>query len=321
MNWEYDLNIIFSAILKYSPKRIKTHLFLNYFSKHFKNKYDVTNADLIHFWHIEAAMPFLDKKYIVTCHGTELLKKHSQGFRKELYIKVLENAKEINAISNYTKKILTDNFLVPANKITIIPPPLSISVNNTKKIAKNKKTFIIGTLSRLCERKNVLNIIKALNILSEKNEFDFIFYLAGDGEEKEKIISSLKKSNFKWKYFGEISEEKKKKEFYPSLDVFVLPPLDLPDDVEGFGMVYLEANAYGVPVIAAKTGGVSDAVKENVSGIFTDPKNPEDISRKILYIIKNRDKYYKSTKFWAKKFEARTIAKKFEKLYLKNIKK
>jgi len=76
----------------------------------------------------------------------------------------------------------------------------------------------------------------------------------------------------------ELSEEKKINEFYPFIDVFVLSPFELPNDVEGFGIVYLEANAYGIPVVASKTGGVPDTIKENVSGVFADPTNPEDIA-------------------------------------------
>ena len=64
----------------------------------------------MHFWYIQATMPFMDKQFIVTCQGTELLKKHMQGFRKELYAKVLENAQVITTNSYYAKKILINNF-------------------------------------------------------------------------------------------------------------------------------------------------------------------------------------------------------------------
>ena len=74
-----------------------------------------------------------------------------------------------------------------------------------------------------------------------------------------------------------------------------MSPLNLRNSVEGFGIVYLEANSYGIPVVASKTGGVSDAVKQNVSGIFAEPTSPEDITKKILYILKNRDKFYNSS--------------------------
>ena len=312
LDWKNDLSLPVKGILRYSPPKIGDLLYSNLFSKHFKEKYKaIDRADLIHFWHLDPAIAFLDKRYIVTCHGMELLPANTKGFRKLFYPKVLNNAFLIHANSNFTKNLIIKLFNIPPRKIKVINPPIDYGkfAKTEHKTAKDK--VIIGTLTRFNRRKNVPNTIKALNILKGKYNLDFKYYLVGDGREKERILSELDRAKFEWQYLGEISEDEKINHFYPSLDVFVMPPLDLPNDIEGFGIVYLEANACGVPVVAARTGGVPDAVREGVSGVFADPTNPEDIATKILELIENKEKCEKSTKEWARQFDVKNIAARF----------
>jgi len=321
LNWENDLSLPAKGILKYSPAKISSYLYSQIFSNHFRGKYAIEDVDLIHFWHPEPAMAFLDKKYIVTCHGTEILPSNIKGFRKILYPKVLHNAILIHANSNYTKNLVMEIFDVPSEKIKVINPPIEYSKLAKSERKANKDKIIIGTLTRFNRRKNVPNVIKALNILKEKYNVDFEYYLVGAGIDKKRIMDELKKAKFEWEYFGEISEEEKINKFYPSLDVFVMPSLALQNDIEGFGIAYLEANAYGIPVVASKTGGVPDAVKEGISGELADPTNPEDIAEEILRILIKKDKYRESAKKWAVQFDIKKIAKSFSEIYDEQMKR
>lgn len=314
LNWTYDLNIPSSIILRRLPPGIGAYVFSHFYANHFRRKYKTNDTHLLHFWNLEEAMPFLDKKYIVTCHGLELLNENIKGYKKLLFSKALSNAMLVIANSEYTKKILIKRFFINPKKIKIIPPPINFEKFSSVSKIKHEK-FIIGTLSRFVKRKNVINVIKALNIVKLKYNIDFIYYLAGDGIERANIKKELMNSNFEWKYFGKISEEKKIKEFYPALDVFVMPPLELPSDVEGFGIVYLEANAYGIPVVASETGGITDAVKEGISGVFADPTNPLDIAAKIQKVLRNRNQYHDIAREWAKQFDIKNISMKFTDIY------
>lgn len=282
--------------------------------KETKNR--VMNSDLIHFWYLGLARPFIHRNYIVSCHGMELLEPNLKTWRKEAYPKVLRNAKFVHVNSDYTRGLL-NRFGVPDTKVKIIPPPIDYekfsSHSRLKKRTEDK--LVIGTLSRFIKRKNIPNIIKALQIVHNDFGVDFKYYLAGDGIERDRILAELREASFQFEYLGAISEENKVAEFYPSLDVFVMPPLDLPDSVEGFGIIYLEANAYGIPVVASKVGGVPDAVKEGISGLFADPTDPYDIAVKILELLQNKERYETSAKEWARQFDIKKVAKRFAEIY------
>ena len=315
INWQNDLSLLAKGILKFSPSKFSQFLYLKFFSSHFRKKYDL-NADLIHFWHPEPAMAFLDGKYMVSCHGMEILEENMKGYRKLIYKKVFDNALVIHVNSRYTKDLVINLFEVDPDKVVVINPPIDVKKFNRRE-KKKKESFVIGTLTRFNRRKNVPNVIKALNILKEKYGVKFKYLLAGDGIDRKRILNELKRAKFEYEYLGEISEEEKINEFYPSIDIFVLPPLELPNDVEGFGIVYLEANACGIPVVASKTGGVPDAVKEGISGVFADPTNPENIADKILFVINTLEEWEQRCKEHAENFDVRKISKQFKELYEK----
>lgn len=66
-------------------------------------------------------------------------------------------------------------------------------------------------------------------------------------------------------------------------DVFVLPSRH-----EGFGLVLIEAMAAGLPVIAARTGGAAELVRDGVNGLTFEPDNPQDLAAKLLAIASDR---------------------------------
>lgn len=318
-NWQHNSNRIISANLKYSKKRFGSHIHKFIYNSFIASKYQELNNSIIHFWQIEPSINFTKEKYIITIHGLEILPYYLTETRKFLYQKALDNATFITFDSRYSETLLKDNFKISKNNTYIIHPPIDIERNLklSKGRIKTNKQLTIGTISRFVQRKNIPTIIKALVNLKQIYKIDFVYYLAGDGPDKEKILESLKNVDIKWKYFGKISEKEKFEIFYPSLDVFVMTPLELRDSVEGFGIVYLEANSYGIPVVSSKTGGVVDAVKENFSGVYANPTNPEDISAKIVYLIKNKVKFYHTSKEWVTRFNSDRAANQFENLYKK----
>jgi phosphatidylinositol alpha-1,6-mannosyltransferase len=74
---------------------------------------------------------------------------------------------------------------------------------------------------------------------------------------------------------------------YALADVFVMASRERRDenDVEGFGIVYLEAAACGKPVIGGRSGGIPEAVVDGVTGLLVDPSDPDDIAKTLASVL------------------------------------
>jgi phosphatidylinositol alpha-1,6-mannosyltransferase len=75
---------------------------------------------------------------------------------------------------------------------------------------------------------------------------------------------------------------------YQGSDVHVFPVRDVPGDVEGFGMVAIEAASYGLPTVAFNVGGVADAVIDGVTGRLVDPDSYAAFAEEVLVWIRAR---------------------------------
>lgn len=79
---------------------------------------------------------------------------------------------------------------------------------------------------------------------------------------------------------------------YALSDVFVMPSRVRPAecDVEGFGLVFLEANACGKPVIGGRTGGIPEAIVDGETGFLVDPESPADIGERLVTVLVDQER-------------------------------
>ncbi len=77
---------------------------------------------------------------------------------------------------------------------------------------------------------------------------------------------------------------------YSASDLLVFPVKDLPGDVEGFGMVAIEAAAHGLPTVAFAAGGVPDAIKPGVSGYLVEPGDYVGFAKRISAYLGREDR-------------------------------
>jgi glycosyltransferase involved in cell wall biosynthesis len=74
---------------------------------------------------------------------------------------------------------------------------------------------------------------------------------------------------------------------YQACDLVVLPALHNDSDVEGFGIVLVEAAAAGKPVVATRVGGIPDAVEDGKTGLLTEPGDYERLSDAVISLLNN----------------------------------
>lgn len=156
-----------------------------------------------------------------------------------------------------------------------------------EKLGLSKKK-IVYTISRFDVRKGQDKVLEAFPAVLR--EFpDAVYLLGGEGPDLDRILSLVKRYSLDnyVKYVGMVPHDELV--LYHAIgDVFVMPNRVLEDgDSEGFGIVFLEANAVGKPVIAGRSGGAVDAVVDGETGYLVDPNSHEAIACSIRDLLRD----------------------------------
>lgn len=231
--------------------------------------------------------------YTLSFHGMDIAWAMRQKRKNFLLRLILKNSHSILTNSKYTSKLILDFLPSVEAKIIVVYPGLSIQDKKTSYIAfsPDKNRFIVLSVGRLVERKGFDKSIEAIKAL--KNRYpDILYIIVGQGEYESTLRQIVLDNQLEnWvKIYNKVSDSELSG-FYQSAKVFLMPSRSLANgDVEGFGIVYLEANYYGLPVIAGNVGGMPEAVENNVNGLVVDGEKVIDIISAIQTIIENPEK-------------------------------
>ena len=241
-------------------------------------------------------------KIVVLAHGTEIPKKYFDYFyaflniKKRRIIKSYENCYKIAANSAYTRDLMIASLKISSDKINIIHPGIDIykdfisdeDRDNVKKIIRDSSP-IITTLARVEKRKGHKFVINAISEL--KSKFPNMLYLvAGKGPYLDEIKKHVKSLHLEKHviFLGWITEPEKSLVLQSS-DIFIMTPTTVGESVEGFGMVFIDAAFHGIASIGTLSGGISDAVKDNQTGLLCEDGNQEHITKNIDRLLSNKE--------------------------------
>lgn len=181
---------------------------------------------------------------------------------------------------------------VSDNKIHVVPhgvdvrkfSPDSGCHDVASRLALGNKKMIL-TVGNLVERKGHDMVLKSLPKVLEEVP-DAIYLIVGDGEQKQNLKELVDKLDLgEHVIFTGRVPDKELPEYYNACNIFIMPSREIGSDIEGFGIVFLEASACSKPVIGGRSGGVSDAVEDKVSGILVDPLNVDEISKTLITLL------------------------------------
>jgi phosphatidylinositol alpha-1,6-mannosyltransferase len=243
----------------------------------------------------------LNIKYSVFLHGMDLCFALKKKRKRKLAVKILENADSVICANNYVKEIaLKVISKKEKKKITVVNPGVSLPSRPSRKQEidelKNKyglqNKSILFSIGRIVERKGFDKVIEALPAIAKKKN-DIVYVIAGSGPDENLIQDRIQKTtpSLRRKIItpGKISETEKWL-WLNLCDVFLMPSRDIDGDLEGFGIVYLEANLAGKPVIGGAAGGVKDAISHGKNGYITDPNSPEKIAKLVISLLEDKKK-------------------------------
>ena len=227
----------------------------------------------------------LNIPYIVCTYGMEISTwKSRERIRKQL-VSVLQDAKAVLYINEQTKQELRE-LGVEESKMKALYPGIDAAshiapANPEETLARmGVRSPYVLTVARLVPRKGVDDLIRAFAMITSRS----LLVIAGDGPERVHLEKLAKKLGVDAKFLGAISDEDLLA-LYSRAELFALTPKELPGDYEGFGIVYLEAALFGLPVIGTKTGGVAGAVQDGMTGILAKPNNPKSIAEALQKLL------------------------------------
>mgnify|MGYP006281061841 CR=1 FL=1 len=236
------------------------------------------------------------KKLIALTYGNDFIT------RPPLYLKTpfFQYTDHIIVASHRIKKFVMNIHNLKEKKISIINLGVIIEdykLNMTKNELRDelgipKDKFVIISVGRHVFRKKFDLVLKAIKNLTDKYEsLDLRYYLIGKGEETKKLKNLTKKLKIEEKviFLGEVDDNIRNK-YLKASDTFIMPSITAEKTIEGFGIVYLEANYYKLPVIGAKSGGIVDAIKNNETGFLIQPNNLNELVDKIYFLYKHPTK-------------------------------
>lgn len=263
----------------------------------------------------------LSRPLIVGAQGTFGVKPLTQFPEKWLLKTIYNHSQIIHTPSQFTKDHI-QKFSNTNTQIKIIPngidlkklQPCSIK---PKTFDQSKKINIIG-IGALKPRKGFKIAIKAISQIIHKHP-NIYYSIAGEGKSREalqSLIHQLKLQNHV-RLLGH-TPRNNLKTLFQQADLYLHTPTNNNWHFEGFGIVYVEAAAFGLPVIASRSGGVPSAVLHGKTGLLAKESSVKSTSRAIIKILSSPSLYNQMSQnslTWAKKHDWKLIVRQFENIY------
>lgn len=247
--------------------------------------------------------------YMVSCHGLDIAK--PRGRKRWLIGKILHGAEKVMANSYFTAGLVKDFGITEKRVFVVQPCPQIFDAvrpdENVLRAYADKQPMLL-TVARLTPRKGIDSVIRSLPRIWQARP-DLYYIIVGAGSDEVRLRALIEENIPADKRQQVLLVGPRTKEelaaFYQRADIFILTPRDIAGDIEGFGMVYLEAGLFRLPVIATDSGGVAEAVKADVTGLLLTDSSTEAIVKSVLTLLndeKKRNSLGEQNFQWARSF-------------------
>jgi glycosyltransferase involved in cell wall biosynthesis len=261
-----------------------------------------------------------NKKVVCIVHGLDVT--FSSHIYQRLWIgRFMPRIDLLVAVSEVTRSECIRRGL-PAEKIEVVPNGVNLQnfccdTDQSDLIAMlgeaNENKRIILTVGRLVRRKGVAWFIASV---MPKLPEEVIYLVVGEGEDRPVIEHVIMENELSNRVFllGHADENQKKK-LYAIADLYIQPNIQVAGDIEGFGLVVLEAGASCTWVIAARLEGLQEAIMDGKNGVLVEAGNEDEFVRQInKYLMDDtlRNNLGKNARiFVGERFEWHRIAQRY----------
>jgi phosphatidylinositol alpha-1,6-mannosyltransferase len=272
------------------------------------------------------------KKAAVYVHGLDLV--YPSRLYQFLCVGWIRRCDRVISNSRYTASLAEDKG-ARSGSIEVIPPGVNAESIAMDRDGKEKEAIgldgnkVILYAGRLARRKGVKEFLVYCfpHIVAEIPETCFVIVGENPLESmihREDVLGEIRQCvretrlQDRVRLVGWLSDKELNK-FYRAADMLVLPAVAMTTDVEGFGIVIIEAAAAGTPCVASRVGGIPDAVEDGKAGILVEPGNYEMMSRAVVTLLRD-DALRRTMGAYAQqraqeKFDWSKIAGRYEELF------
>ena len=327
----FDLNVSYNIY----RKRVKPHIgFVQYLlagiSLCHRNRYDFIFVGS--FSSVLYVAAWLKKLFgiplVLLYHGFDLERQLQANSTKA--IKALQYCDLLITNSHYNFRRYS-NLFPSATQTKILNPGVDTEYfkpNNNLKVDldwlklpfKNKQ--VILSIGRLVKKKNHDMVLRSLKKVTKQFP-EIIYLIVGNGPEHNNLQKLTDRFSLRENvsFFGSM-QGSALVDFYNICDIFILPSKERKMDNQGnidaetFGIVFMEANACGKPVIGGNSGGIPDAIVNGVTGYLVNPSDENELAEKIIELLSNKEKARRmgeaGRKRTVEEFDWTVVAKKFD---------
>jgi phosphatidyl-myo-inositol dimannoside synthase len=235
---------------------------------------------------LAATLPVLRRalpcRIAVVFHGADVAS--AQGRKAQLLRYVIQSADRLIANSSYTRELVGRRFGAASG--TVRPGIGEDDLDLPSDIPRSAYNVI--SVGRLIKRKGHATVMEAVARLAA--EYPGLSYtIVGDGPERASLENLSRSLGIADRVHmrGHVSVAEKRRCLLAA-SVFALPILPDDGDPEGFGIAYLEAGAARLPVVATRTGGVTECVRDGESGLFCEASVP-GVTNTVRHLLQNSD--------------------------------
>ena len=230
--------------------------------------------------------------YFTYLHGLDVNSAKLTQWKKSWIRRILQNSEKIICNSHFVKNSTQANHRISELKFSVRYPVVEAKRIQDQSqlaapIAHDMHKKIILSVGRLVKRKGFDNVVVALDVLKRKKvPYEFEYWIIGNGSYQKKIEETIMHCGLQneVKILNDIARPALWG-YFEACTLFIMTSYEIDGDVEGFGIVFLEAGLFKKPVIGGRSGGVPEAVHDGITGLLVDPKNIQEIANAIDKIL------------------------------------
>lgn len=229
---------------------------------------------------VTARLARIASRTFVTIHGTDALSVLDHMRHRWIRSFILSNVDGVFFNSDSTREKVVAAYGSVRSPQTVYPGTPAVEEPDPQgPDVETSASLIVLTVTRLVQRKGIEDLIEAVSTLPEVD-----LWIVGDGPERESLerLAQERDAEDQVHFFGQVPN-RELATLYAQCDVFSLPSrhLESAGDVEGLGLVSLEAQQFGTPVIGTDSGGIPETIEDGETGFVVSERSPESINEVI----------------------------------------